>query len=247
MISRGHLLKFYWNTRGRIAPALRHAQDFYEETLKEAVRADTVWLDLGCGHQILPEWRFSEEEKLTRTCKMVVGVDFDMPSLLRHRSIRMRVHSGIENLPFSDATFDLVTANMVVEHLDDPEKQFKEISRVLKPGGLFIFHTPNANGYFARLRRFVPTPINNALVSLLDGRQSADVFPVHYKANTSSRIEGLAKSAQLEVVKQRMLNTDAVFSVVPPLMIVELLWLRALMSNNLRSLRTNILATLRKQ
>jgi len=247
MISRGQLLNLYWSARAQIAPTLRHAQDFYEDVLKDSVHSDSVWLDLGCGHQIFPEWRFSQEKELTRICKTIVGVDYDFGSLLRHRSIGMKVQSDIGTLPFADESFNLVTANMVVEHLDSPEKQFSEVARVLKRGGLFIFLTPNANGYFAVLRRFVPNAINNTLVSLLDGRRSADVFPVHYKANTAGRVKQLADGSQFEVVNQRLLVTDAVFSVVPPLMLVELLWLRALMTSRLRPWRTNLLAILRKQ
>lgn len=247
MISRGQLLNLYWSARAQIAPTLRHAQDFYEDVLKDSVHSDSVWLDLGCGHQIFPEWRFSQEKELTRTCKTIVGVDYDFASLLRHRSIGMKVQSDIGTLPFADESFNLVTANMVVEHLDSPEKQFSEVARVLKRGGLFIFLTPNANGYFAVLRRFVPNAINNTLVSLLDGRRAADVFPVHYKANTAGRVKELADGSQFEVVNQRLLVTDAVFSVVPPLMLVELLWLRALMTSKLRPWRTNLLAILRKQ
>jgi ubiquinone/menaquinone biosynthesis C-methylase UbiE len=247
MISRGQLLNLYWSARAQIAPTLRHAQDFYEDVLKDSVHSDSVWLDLGCGHQVFPEWRFSEEKQLTQICKTVVGVDYDFGSLLHHRSIRMKVQSDIGTLPFADSSFNLVTANMVVEHLDNPEKQFNEVARVLKRGGIFIFLTPNASGYFAVLRRLVPKALNNTLVSLLDGRRSFDVFPVHYKANTAGRIKQLAESSQLEVLKQRLLVTDAVFSVVPPLMLIELLWLRALMTNKLRPWRTNILAILRKQ
>jgi len=247
MISRGQLLNLYWSARAQIAPTLRHAQDFYEDVLKDSVHSDSVWLDLGCGHQIFPEWRFSQEKELTRICKTIVGVDYDFASLLRHRSIGMKVQSDIGRLPFADESFNLVTANMVVEHLDSPEKQFSEVARVLKRGGLFIFLTPNANGYFAVLRRFVPNAINNTLVSLLDGRRAADVFPVHYKANTAGRVKQLADGSEFEVVNQRLLVTDAVFSVVPPLMLVELLWLRALMTSKLRPWRTNLLAILRKQ
>ena len=34
-----------------------------------------------------------------------------------------------------------------LEHLYTPATQFREISRILRPGGVFIFHTPNRRGY----------------------------------------------------------------------------------------------------
>lgn len=40
-----------------------------------------------------------------------------------------------ENLPFADATFDIVYSNGVLHHTPDTEKAFSEVYRVLKPGG----------------------------------------------------------------------------------------------------------------
>jgi len=53
------------------------------------------------------------------------------------------IHAPAENLPFNDNFFDLVFSIEVVEHVQNPKKMFKEIQRVLKPGGYFIFQTPN--------------------------------------------------------------------------------------------------------
>jgi len=41
----------------------------------------------------------------------------------------------IEELPFEDESFDVVISNGVINLCVDKEKVFKEISRVLKPGG----------------------------------------------------------------------------------------------------------------
>ncbi|OCL02900.1 S-adenosyl-L-methionine-dependent methyltransferase [Glonium stellatum] len=42
---------------------------------------------------------------------------------------------GAADLPFPDASFDLVIANHMLYHLDDPGLAIKEFSRVLRPGG----------------------------------------------------------------------------------------------------------------
>lgn len=48
----------------------------------------------------------------------------------------------IEAMPFAEATFDLVIANHVLEHVDDDLRALREIRRVLRPGGRAILQTP---------------------------------------------------------------------------------------------------------
>jgi SAM-dependent methyltransferase len=240
------LYRIYWAMRGVIAPRLKYSQYLYEDVLEDLVRPGTRWLDLGCGHQVLPSWRERQERVLVARCRTVVGLDYDLPSLARHRSIDRKVRGDMSRLPFADESFDLVTANMVVEHLDDPRAQFAEISRVLRPGGSFLFHTPNALGYFAVLARLVPRAIKLKLVYLLDGRTPDDVFPAFYRANSRRRIDALAASTDLRVDQFRLVVSDAMFAPVPPLALVELLWLRVLMTRRFRPLRTNIIAVMSK-
>jgi len=45
-------------------------------------------------------------------------------------------------MPFEEATFDLLIANHVLEHVDDDVRALSEIRRVLKPGGAAILQTP---------------------------------------------------------------------------------------------------------
>ena len=47
-----------------------------------------------------------------------------------------------ESLDFPDEYFDYVTMLAVIEHLQNPELLIREIHRVLKPNGKFIFTTP---------------------------------------------------------------------------------------------------------
>lgn len=44
-----------------------------------------------------------------------------------------------EQIDFSDQTFDLVICNNVLDHVENAEKCLEEMSRVLKPGGYFVF------------------------------------------------------------------------------------------------------------
>lgn len=45
-------------------------------------------------------------------------------------------------LPFADASFDLVCAFDVIEHVEDDQRAFAELGRVLRPGGVLVFSVP---------------------------------------------------------------------------------------------------------
>jgi len=238
---------FYTTARKIIAPNLCHAQSLYEKVLSSYVDSNTKWLDLGCGHQVLPSWRLEQEKKLVGRCRSVVGIDYDSGSLKAHKSISERVRGSITELPFRDNYFDLVTANMVVEHLDKPDAQFHEVFRVLKPGGGFVFHTPNALGYLTIGARLIPNRFKKRLVYLLEGRNENDIFETHYRANSRKKIGELAHATGFSLVKVKMMVTDAGFSSFsPPLAALELVWIRLLMTESLKPLRIQIIAILKK-
>jgi ubiquinone/menaquinone biosynthesis C-methylase UbiE len=243
---RRKLYEIYWKIRSVITPTLRHSQSIYEDVLSSHVKPDMKWLDLGCGHQVLPLWREEEEQRLVASCGTIVGIDYDLPSLRKHRSVSLRVRGDINTLPFKDSYLDLVTANMVVEHLAEPAIQFREINRILKPGGIFLFHTPNAIGYPSILAKLTPENLKHKLIHLLDGRKEEDVFETHYKANTRNQIVSLAEMVGVEARKIRMTVSDAIFALVPPVAIPELAYIKMLMMPRFERLRPDIIAILRK-
>jgi SAM-dependent methyltransferase len=50
--------------------------------------------------------------------------------------------TGIE-LPFGNATFDVVMSFDVFEHIKDSDRHLEEVHRVLRPGGSYLIQTPN--------------------------------------------------------------------------------------------------------
>ena len=245
-MSRQALYRLYWKLQARIAPGLIDSQQDYESVLDRCASGDLRWLDVGCGHHLLPTWRFEAEQKLAARAQLLVGVDADQLSLSKHRTIRHRVRGNIGRLPFADATFNLVTANMVFEHLDDPDAQLGEIARVLAPGGRLIFHTPNKYGYATVLAKAIPESLKSRLVYLLHRRKEEDVFPAFYKINSAADISRLAQSAGFAIEQIEASNSSAQFIVIPPLAVLELLWLRFLMTGAGKALRPNLIAILQK-
>jgi 2-polyprenyl-6-hydroxyphenyl methylase/3-demethylubiquinone-9 3-methyltransferase len=100
-------------------------------------------LDIGCGGGVLTE------ELASLGCQ-VTGIDISARSIEIARahaaqsglSIDYRVGSGT-NLPFEDQHFEAVSCCDTLEHIREWKQVIAEASRVLKPGGLFLFDTIN--------------------------------------------------------------------------------------------------------
>lgn len=115
----------------------------------------------------------------------VVGVDPDW--LLReNEQVDVRVLAVAERLPFRSASFDLVLADWVVEHLPDPAGMASEIQRVLRPGGRFVFRTGNVWHYSYAVSALSPHWFHRLVANRVRGlaRDSIDPYPTHYRMNT---------------------------------------------------------------
>jgi len=218
----------------------------YEKILREFVKEDTQWLDLGCGHRILPQWLREEQTSLVAKCRRLVGIDYDMDSLMKNEFIFMKVRGNVTDLPFKNNCFDLVSSNMVVEHLDKPLAQSKEVYRILKPGGIFMLHTPNIFGYTTIISRLIPEVLKVPIISFMQGRHEKDVFPTFYRMNTIRKIQQNAKQAEFKVKRIMMVNSAAQFVMIPPLAVLELCLIRLLMTRAFKRFRVHIIADLEK-
>jgi SAM-dependent methyltransferase len=181
-------------------PGWETSGDQLEAILRAYVTRDSRVLDLGCG-------RGGVVELFWRDVKLAVGIDPDPPSLTGHRAPGMPILRAVgERLPFADASFDLVVSVWVLEHLREPQKVFDEVRRVLRPGGHFVFLTPNLRNPLLVLNRIgkaLPL-VQTRLVSRFYGRREADTFPVQYRANTVGTLRGLAAASGLEVTELRV-------------------------------------------
>jgi len=59
------------------------------------------------------------------------------------QKIFMCANGDALNLPFADSLFSFVISSECIEHTENPGAAIKEMLRVLKPGGVIIFSTPN--------------------------------------------------------------------------------------------------------
>lgn len=181
-------------------PGWRSSGDQLEALVRSRVTPDSRVLDLGCG-------RGGVVELFWRDVRLAAGLDPDSPSLSEHRAPGMPVIRGVgETLPFADSSFDLVVCVWVLEHLKEPQTTLREVRRALRPGGHFLFLTPNLRNplmLLNRLGKALPR-LQRRLVPRLYGREEADTFPVQYRANTVRALREQAGACGLEVAELRV-------------------------------------------
>ncbi|MGH2911860.1 MAG: class I SAM-dependent methyltransferase [Solirubrobacteraceae bacterium] len=105
-------------------------------------------LDVGCG-----EGHFAVA--LTREGVEVVAIDIAAEplrrALARAPELDVRLVEPEGELPFEDASFDVVWAGEVIEHVADTSRWLSELRRVLRSGGALLVSTPD-HGPLSRLR-----------------------------------------------------------------------------------------------
>ncbi|PIY80169.1 MAG: hypothetical protein COY80_04335 [Candidatus Pacebacteria bacterium CG_4_10_14_0_8_um_filter_42_14] len=115
----------------------------YKQLLPEDISGKKL-LDAGCG----TGW-FSggAAERGASVTSMDLGEG--LLNEVKKKCKSKTVVGSIEKMPFPDASFDIVVTSEVIEHIPHQILAFKELSRVLKPGGTLILTTPNKFWYWS--------------------------------------------------------------------------------------------------
>jgi SAM-dependent methyltransferase len=140
-------LKSMWALRSSIASAdyderafdsVIPLQRYWQRTrhkviLEWAKKCQGVILDVGCG-----------SSRIIQDIPQIVGVDV---ALYKLRYMKQKCNSlvlgSIFDLPFADKTFDGIICSQVIEHIPSGDRPFRELARVIRPGGLLIIGTPD--------------------------------------------------------------------------------------------------------
>ena len=181
-------------------PDFRGMYDRLQDAIDQHVRPTDVVLDAGCGSGRV----FAHG--LAGRARRVVGVDVtDEPRA--NPNIDDAVTADLRALPLRDAAFDLIVMSHVAEHLTEPEPVFRELARVLRPGGRLLLLTPNRWHYVPLAARLLPHRLHVAF-NRGRGVDARDVFPTAYRANTAGRLRALAQGAGLAVERLERSETE---------------------------------------
>jgi SAM-dependent methyltransferase len=151
-----------------------------------------VVLDFGAGRGVGSEdpAKYRRELRSLRgKAERVIGVDLDA-AVLDNPMLDEAHHLSGDEIPLPESSVDLVVADYVFEHLENPATTSLELARILKPGGWICARTPNRWGYIGLGSSLIPESLQLRAILRLQGhaREPKDVFPTAYRLNTMRSI-----------------------------------------------------------
>ena len=208
---RAMLVKRVAGMLERYYPAENDPYRIFEREIAGHLKADYTLLDAGCGRSAPVLSLFAPQ------VARAIGVDSApfAPSL-SDSGMELLNHE-LSHLPLPDGSVDIVISRSVVEHLKDPASAYAEVSRILKPGGKFIFITPNVWSYPILAARMIPNGFHAAILNWAEGRPRHDTFDTYHRSNSLRAIRKLASRAGFEVSSFRYLSAFPHYLMFHPL------------------------------
>jgi SAM-dependent methyltransferase len=224
------------------ARSFRGMYDRFSDVIHEYVRAGDVMLDAGCGSGRVFQYQFDSAGRP----RLIAGIDVTTEPR-GNRNIDAAARADLARIPFRDATFDIVISSHVAEHLTQPAAVFRELARVLRPGGVLLLLTPNRWHYVTMGSAILPHAMHLRF-NRWRGVDAHDIFPTTYRANTAKRLRSLFAGAGLQVERLEQFETEPEYLAFSlPTYALGVAYERTVNRFGfLRGLRVNLLAVARK-
>jgi ubiquinone/menaquinone biosynthesis C-methylase UbiE len=152
-------------------------------------------------------------------------------SLMKLPDVNVKIANlSIEDLPFADESFDLVTFTEVIEHLEHYRGTLRDIHRVLKPGGTLVLTTPNILNLKSRIRfltfgfynLFGPLHMSESELHSTGGH----INPVSYFFLSHSLLDAGFKNIEVSIDKRQGSSTAWLLPLWLPIQLFSRLILR---------------------
>lgn len=175
-------------------PPETHPYRQLEAAVEGRLSPDATVLEIGCG-RTAPVLRQLKGRAGRLIGTEVIDFAIDDPDL------ELLIQDVGDMHGIADNSVDLAFSRSVMEHVPDGDAAFREIARVLKPGGRYVFLTPSLYDYGSLVAALMPNRLHPWIVRRVEGRAEEDTFPTQYQCNTKRRVRRLAHSHGLDVAE----------------------------------------------
>lgn len=209
---------------------------------KELIPSGSEILEVGAGPG-------NECSQMLSGIGTVVGLDVDPDVANNQWLARSCVFDG-RKMPFADCSFDACVSNFVLEHVSDPAEHFREIARVLRPGGVYCLRTPNLFHYVSAAAHVMPHSVHLLLANRLRAlaEDAHDPYPTWFRANTRRRLRKLCMTNGLDDPAITMIEPEPSYGRAHPLLFYPMMTYERLvnLSDALSGFRITILLAAHK-
>jgi SAM-dependent methyltransferase len=232
-----YLARFYNPAKGWVDGTTE-----FHALCRATIPPDSLILEVGAGAT-------NATSAFLSTLGKVYGVDPDPDVTTNAALTDARVMEGTR-IPLDSGSFDACVSNYVMEHVEDPLSFLGEISRVLKPGGAYVFRTPNRFHYVALAGGLLPHWVHESTANRLRNLSEHAHGPhrTTYRLNSRRAIHRFAVRVGLEVESLRYVEKEPSYGMSSPLLFLAFTAYERLVNATelLRGLRSNIFGVLRK-
>jgi SAM-dependent methyltransferase len=199
-------------------------------------------LDIGAGPS-------NPSSRFLATLGELHGVDVD-PAVTTNDALKSAAVITEARLPHPDGFFDACVSNYVLEHVENPQQHLRELARVLKPGGRYVFRTPNRWHYVALVASLTPHWFHEQVANRL-ANLPADAHEKHrtyYRINSRAAVRRHARAAGFAVDELRMIEKDPSYGMASRVLFLSFMAYERVVNATsfLAGVRANILAVLSK-
>lgn len=183
-------------------PSWQNGTEQFHKLIQRHLQPTAGVLELGSGSS-------NRTTALLAQCSAFVdGIDID-PEIETNEALRRRVVYDGRQFPIADNSYDAVVTDYVLEHVEDPVAVLGEVTRVLKPHGVFLFRTPNLYHYVSLASYLSPHWLHVAIARYVRATPDAvEPYPTFYRLNTNKQIRRLCDQASLSAVEVQMVEKE---------------------------------------
>lgn len=184
----------YFNRFYGQVPGYRGNMEIFYSLVEKYANEKSRVLEIGPGSTN------ERSKRLASLCGSLVGLDIDEAVKQNEALAEAHVYDGYV-FPLPDSHFDAGVSIWVNEHIEHPEIHCREIYRVLKPGGRYIFNTPNKYHYASMIACFTPHWFHVLVANRVRNlpKTHHEPHPTFYRFNSRKQCRLLLGQAGLEM------------------------------------------------
>ncbi len=233
-----HLFEKYYYSRREFRGGTAPFHDLCKENLRSGMKI----LEIGAGPS-------NGTTSMLAAIGPVTGLDISDDVLANKACSDTVLFDGLQ-FPLPDQSFDACISNWVLEHVAHPALHFREVARVLRPGGVYCFRTANLYHYVMLGSRLMPHSLHLRLANRLRGLGAAahDPWPTYYRANRRSKLKRLIELAGLEQAQLQLIEPEPSYGRAHAALFYPMMAYERIVnsSSSFENLRVTILGSSRK-